>query len=330
MGILRSVRIIVFLLEQAGKAFTWIADLVTQFLQKFNYNRNEADRSFEQRRYAEAANFYVLALADANRRMHSSSKKLRLVIRMAESYRHAGDLAAALPHAEDAVAKSRQNPQLCGQALETLSLIHEARGNQKHAIEAARQALQIAVDAKDAASCAERAGRLAELEKKAGNLDRAKELIRESLDHYQKAHGENNPGVATQLAAMAITMQDEGQLADALPLFEKAHSVHQQLLGKSARETLIDLEHIGQIHYLQGNLAKAVEVYNKLSRLKDNQIGAQADEHGLLLIDAATVHQAAGDLNRAFELLSQANGLVGRNPELAPILKERLAQLSMR
>src|SRR5262249_53586127 len=151
--------------------------------------------------------------------------------------------------------------------------------------------------------CAERSGRLAKLEKKAGNAERSKELMEDSIQFFKRSRGENHPDTATQLASMGLALQEEGQLSEAFGLFEQAYGIHQKTLGGSSRETLKDLEHMSQILYLQGNLEAAVANYAKLARMKENEIGGQADEHGQLLIDAATVHEVAGEHGKAVEFL---------------------------
>jgi len=206
-------------------------------------------------------------------------------------------------------------------------MVKEDRGDNDGAIELARQALSAALGGKDLSTCAERSGRLADLERKAGNSDASRRLRTESIDYYTKAHGESHPDTATQLASMAMVLQEEGQLEDALPIFEKAHKVHRETLGTNAKETLRDLEHMGQIHYLQGNLEAAVSSYDQLARLKENEIGTEPTEHSRFLIDAATVHEVAGENGKALEFLIQARQKAGRDATLGSIIGERLARL---
>ena len=290
----------------------------------------EAERNFQRRDYREAAKGYAACLHETDRLRVSGLKKARIVVRLAESLRRAGDLDEALSHGEDAIKlafKVGETHSIYGLALDVLSKVKEDRRDNQGALALARLALSVAITAKDAPVCAEASGRVADLEHKTGDAATSKRLREESIEYYKRAHGDNHPGTATQLASLAKVLQDDGQLDEALPLFEKAYVVHKEKLGASARETLADLERIGQIHYLQGNLEQALSSYDKLARLKENEIGGEPSEHGLLLIDAATVHEVAGETGKAMDFLIQAKQKVGRDAKLGPIILERLARL---
>ena len=330
MGIFFLVRRLLSTMRVAGKVFDWANEQIQAFLKRFHANANEAKRNFEQRNYGEAAKYCAAWLDDANRRHYSATKKTEIILQLAESLRRMGDGEAALKTAKEALEWARAlgaQHTLCGTALETLGRVLDERGEPGAALKFGREALEVALYNREMASCAERASWLAGLERKAGHTGQAKQLLLDSIEYFTSAHGEHHAGTASQLASMGIAMQEEGQLAEALPLFEKAYAVHRELLGPNASATLVDLEHMGQIRYLQGNLEEAVTLYSRLAHLKETEIGAGQIEHGRLLIDAATVHEVAGETSKALEFLMQANQKCGRDATLAPIIAERVARL---
>jgi tetratricopeptide (TPR) repeat protein len=314
----------------AYKLVTWLTPHVQRAAENFGANAREADRFFELKKYREAAHHYAACMKEADQRRYPARKKLQIQLRLAESLRRSGDKDKALEVGKDALTRAvtmGEKDLFHGSALESLSMTHEDRGDHAEALALARRALAATQTEGQFATLAGRASRLAKLEREAGDIEKSKQLLTASIDSYRRAHGANHPGTATQLAAMATMLQEEGQLSEALPLFEKAFEVHRQLLGASARETMSDLEHIGQIQYMQKDLKAAVESYARLARFKENEIGGQPVEHARFLVDAATVHEAAGEMGKALEFLMQANQKGGRDAELVPIVTERMARL---
>jgi tetratricopeptide (TPR) repeat protein len=308
----------------------WVMPHAQRFAHDYGANAREAERYFDRGNYREAAQYYAANLKDANSRRYPARKKLQILLRLAESLRLSGELDTALATAKEAWTRASamgEADPFHGAALESLSLIYEAREEDVDALLFARKALAAAEKGASLPNCATRAGRLAKLELEAGNVEKAKQLLTASIDYSHRAHGPDHPGTATQLASMALMLQEEGQLTEALPIFQKAHAVHKRLLGDTAPETMRDLEHIGQIHYLQKNLDEALASYRRLAIHKENEIGGKPNEHARFLIDAATVHEAAGQYGKALEFLMQANQKASRDAELAPIVVERLARV---
>ena len=314
----------------AWRIAEWITPHVQGFARNYSLNAREADRHYQRRNYREAAQYYALSLQDANKRRSAVRKKLQIILRLAECQLRCGDLEKALATGQDALERATkvgEKDPFYGAVLNVVAQIQEERGEQGEALSLSRKALTAAENGKSLRVLAECTARLARLEKSAGNMAESKKLMAASNDCARRAHGAQHHDTATQLAALALVLQEEGQLDEALPLFKQAHAVHKVQLGETARETLTDLEHIGQIQYLQRNLDGALANYASLARLKENEIGSKPVEHAKFLIDAATVHEAAGEFGKAQEFLMQANQKAARDAELLPVIAKRLARL---
>jgi tetratricopeptide (TPR) repeat protein len=314
----------------AYRIAVWAGPHVQRIVRKFNQNAREAERCFQSREYAEATRYYAGALKDAERRRYSPAKKIAILMRLAECLRRQDDAAGALPILEEAVSRAGKlsgGHALHAGTLDALGKLKEQLGDAAGVLETARESYAVSKRG-NLPQFAQRCGHLAELERKAGNEQAARELLLESLALYEKSHGGDHPGTATQLATLAAVLQEEGNLTEALPMFEKALEVHKRTLGAHSPEYLRDLEHIGQIQYLQGNIAESLSIYASLARAKENVIGGSTAEHAHFLVDAATVHEAAGEPSKAMELLFQARQKAGRDAKLGSLVAERLARLS--
>lgn len=310
----------------------WATPHVQRWMRNYNVNATEAERHFQARNYSEAEKYYTAALEDAARRHSPAERRVRILLQIAESRRRQRNLEGALASVNEGIQRAEAlgaTHPVQGMCLDALARIQMERGHIEEALAAGRAALQLArVDKHGGpALIAERCHNLAAIEKRSGNTKQHLELLRESLDYFERAHGSRHVDTANQLSKMGVALQNEGSYEEALPLLEKASRIHGELLGADAPELMDDLEHLAEICHAQGKLPESAGIYDRLLRLKERQVGADPLAYGRTLTNASEVYMATNQYARAHEYLHHAARLLERNPGyLAPVL-EKFARL---
>lgn len=295
----------------------WATPHIQRWARNYNLNANEADRNFSARNYTEAEKYYAAAIRDAERRHSPEKRKLHLILRLAECQRRRGDFDSALITINDAIGRAQPGSAGHGDCLQALALVHSDRRQPEDALQAARSALQIArtVTPPNPGLVGERCYQLAGIERCCGNTQQYLNLVQESLALFEQAYGAEHVETANRLTAMGVALKDQGSLPAALPFFEKASKLHQQLIGPDSPEAVTDLEHLAHTHFALQNLEQAVSLYERLLRFRERQVGLTPNAYGRVLINAAEVYAAAGKQGSALETVQQALRLLDRSPE---------------
>jgi tetratricopeptide (TPR) repeat protein len=110
-----------------------------------------------------------------------------------------------------------------------LATLRAAAGDATGAVKAMREACRVEVT--DGQSRQDRLTyqmNLAELLRAAGELDRAEQVLRSSLDEREQLYGSDHPGYARGLEALADILLARGRAEEALPLVEEAAASYRQ------------------------------------------------------------------------------------------------------
>jgi tetratricopeptide (TPR) repeat protein len=142
---------------------------------------------------------------------------------LAQAVADSGDLKAALPLMQSAVAMQR-----------TL------RGNEPHP------------------DLAEAINDLALLHQLAGNYDQSEKFYRESMAMKRRLYGDKHPEIANALENLASALQDKGDLARAEPLYQQALTMWRALLGDSHPEVANVLHNLASLQYDRGDTRQAL------------------------------------------------------------------------
>ena len=81
------------------------------------------------------------------------------------------------------------------------------------------------------------------------------------------------PLSCTSLNNLAVIYTAVGNLAEALPLSEKAYALRKQVLGEKHINTLISLSNLAEIYRNDGRLAESLSLSEKVYTLRKQVLG---------------------------------------------------------
>jgi tetratricopeptide (TPR) repeat protein len=142
---------------------------------------------------------------------------------LAQAVADGGDLKAALPLMQSAVAMQRK-----------------LRGNEPHP------------------DLAEAINDLALLHQLMGNYDESEKFYLESMAMKRRLYGDKHPEIANALENLASAMQDKGDLARAEPLYQQALAMWRALLGDTHPEVANALHNLASLQYDRGDTRQAL------------------------------------------------------------------------
>jgi tetratricopeptide (TPR) repeat protein len=234
-------------------------------------------------------------LREALRRQHalygeSNPDIARTLKDLARAVADGGDLNAAIPLMESAVAMQRK-----------------LRGSEPHP------------------DVAEAVNDLALLKWQRGDYDEAAQLFGESIAMYRRVLGDKHPYIAAELSNLAATLRDKGDLARAEPIYEQALAMNRELLGDAHPAVADLLNELASAQYAQGDIAHALAnereslaVYRRVFTKDNLEVARVLNRIGFWLTLAGQYDEADRDTRDALEMRRR---LVGEHhPDVASSL----------
>jgi eukaryotic-like serine/threonine-protein kinase len=183
--------------------------------------------------------------------------------------------------------------------------------------------------------------------------DRKVEFLREALATYVATVGENDYRVANTMNDLALSLEQEGELEQALNLMEGSARLHEELLGLEHPRTLMLVNNLAGVHRDQGRLEVAEPLYRKVLEVKDRmgvernvayahplyglgrvlmEKGEAAEAERLLLeaVEILSRYQNPIVYNIALSTLGECLLLQGRISEARPLIADSLPVLEER
>lgn len=180
--------------------------------------------------------------------------------------------------------------------------------------------------------------------------DRKVELLREALAMYVATVGENDYRVANTMNDLALTLEQEGELEQALSMMERSASLHEELLGVEHPRTLMLINNLAGVHRDQGRFEAAEPLYRKVLEVKARmgvernvayahplyglgrvlmEKGESAEAERLLFeaVEILSGYQNRIVYNIALSTLGECLLLQGRIPEARPLIADSLPVL---
>ncbi|MGV6809063.1 MAG: tetratricopeptide repeat protein, partial [bacterium] len=74
---------------------------------------------------------------------------------------------------------------------------------------------------------------------------------------------------------LASVYESQGKLAQALPLFQKALTIHETQLGEQHPNTASSYNNLAYVYNTQGKLAQALPLFHKALTIRETQLGEQ-------------------------------------------------------
>jgi tetratricopeptide (TPR) repeat protein len=206
---------------------------------------------------------------------------------LAQAVEDGGDLNAALPLMQGAVAMQRQ-----------------LRGNEPHP------------------DLAEALNDLAVLYQLRGDYADSEKFYLESMAMKRRLYGDKHPEIANALGNLASAMQDKGDFARAEPLYRQALDMWRTLLGDTHPEVANALQNLASLQYDRGdtrdalaNQREALAIYRKVFPQDHPTVALELNRMGFWLTMAGDYDEADRDIQEA---LAMRRRLLGeRNPGVA-------------
>jgi tetratricopeptide (TPR) repeat protein len=206
---------------------------------------------------------------------------------LAQAVEDGGDLNAALPLMQSALAMQRQ-----------------LRGNEPHP------------------DLAEALNDLALLHQQRGDYAESERFFLESMAMKRRLYGDKHPEIANALENLASAMQDKGDLARAEPLYRQALAMWRALLGDTHPEVAMALHNLASLQYTRGDTRGALasqreslEIDRKVFPQDNPTVAQELNLIGFWLTMSGDYAEADGDIQEA---LAMRRRLLGdHNPAVA-------------
>ena len=88
-------------------------------------------------------------------------------------------------------------------------------------------------------------------------------IAKKALEVAEQAVGPEHPAVATSLNNLAILYDQQGQYAQAEPLYKRALAVWEKTLGPTHPEVATSLNNLAEFYRTQGQYAQAEPLYKR-------------------------------------------------------------------
>ena len=304
----------------------WVTPWAQRRYREFNANRTEAEYHLRTGNFSEAEKSLLVLYAEAGRRRALRSRKVEILVQLAEVRRRQNKLAEAEATAADAMTLGGGKPH--ARAMEELSRIYVDQGRFPEALDLAQRALQHAETGKpDPLLSAQLTYGMATIESHMNDEANARKHLQEAIQLYELAYGADHPETANRLSEFAAMLAKEGNHTDALACIQRAYKIHQRTAGPHSPEAVMDLQGIAETLHEKGDLEQAAEQYEKVLRFKEKQVGVKPLDYAKLLLHAADLYLSTDNYPRAYELLHQAVSMLERYPEQLAEASERLAHV---
>ena len=99
--------------------------------------------------------------------------------------------------------------------------------------------------------------------------------VRARAGDPEKALGLEHPDTTTSLNNLAVLLSDEGDLAGARPLHERALAIREKALGPEHPDTATSLNNLANLLQNQGDLARARPLYERALAIYEKSLGSE-------------------------------------------------------
>jgi tetratricopeptide (TPR) repeat protein len=115
-----------------------------------------------------------------------------------------------------------------------------------------------------------------------------------------------DPSAAVILDNLATVLEDQGALAEARPLFERALAIREQQLGPEHPDTATSLNNLGKLLHEQGALAEARPLLERALAIYEQQLGPEHPHTAAVLNTLGRLLYVQGSLAEARPLFERA------------------------
>jgi tetratricopeptide (TPR) repeat protein len=143
-----------------------------------------------------------------------------------------------------------------------------------------------------------------------GNLERAEELMRESLATRREALGDApHPDLASHLNNLGLLLMDLQQYTESERLFREAMEMNHALYGEMHPDIATGLNNLGLLFRAEGDLAQAEDNYRRALEMQRKLLGEEHPTVARSLNNLAFVLYDEAEVDAAIEMQRQALAL---------------------
>lgn len=124
------------------------------------------------------------------------------------------------------------------------------------------------------------ANTLAQLRMQQGRLGEAEQLMRDALQQYSAAHGNDHPGSLAVMSNLAMLLQQQGRLAEATELLRRTSELSEKVNGPDHPSTAVAENNLALTLDAAGQFDEAEKVYLRIIRRSS---ALNPDDPGLLV-----------------------------------------------
>jgi serine/threonine protein kinase/Tfp pilus assembly protein PilF len=213
--------------------------------------------------------------------------------------------------ASDIQGRLDDQPVVKARLLYTLAQVHDALGLYQQARPLAEQALRLrethlhSADSSIAMS-RYRVGWNAFLR---GDLESATPLLRKAVAGFEAARGADRLELASALSGLGVVLQNQGNIAEARSMYERALSIHDELNPEGSVAAAGALGDLAFLEYNQANYARAEQHYLRAVVITERLRGPEDDELAITLSQLSGTYRDQGKSELAEPLMVRSVGI---------------------
>ena len=233
-----------------------------------NWDRTEGERLLKARQFPAAEAHLARAAVDAEKRGHSAPKRIQVRLLLAEAQRkqfHANHLE---PDHEKVDAAELT----------------------------VRSAIQIAAGTNDRVAYMQCLDALADIFADQTNFVAVEKVTRDAIEIETSLPHPEPLRMARRVHRLGMARHQNGRIAEAIPMLEKAVALHEQTFGPDHLETGNQLTALGAVHRAQGNHEEAQKYLRRALKIHERTRGIQSAEA------IQDLHHLAGSLEESGDL----------------------------
>jgi CHAT domain-containing protein/Tfp pilus assembly protein PilF len=147
---------------------------------------------------------------------------------------------------------------------------------------------------------------LGELNRAAGNYERAETFLRRSLALTEQQKGADDPALGAPLNNLATLYYETGDYAKALPLFERSYNIVSKAKGAEHPDTATALNNVALLYDELNDFKRAEETMLRALAIREKALGREHRDVAVSLSNLAGLYDELGDHARAEQTYRRA------------------------
>ncbi|HJR05655.1 MAG TPA: CHAT domain-containing tetratricopeptide repeat protein [Pyrinomonadaceae bacterium] len=147
---------------------------------------------------------------------------------------------------------------------------------------------------------------LGELNRAAGNYERAETIFRRSLALTEQLKGTDDPSLAAPLNNLATLYYETGNYAKAVPLFERSYNIIVKVKGAEHQDAATALNNVALLYEELNDFKRAEETMLRALAIREKVLGKEHRDVAVSLSNLGGLYDELGDHTRAEQAYRRA------------------------